>query len=214
MGGASELPPGGVLDDHAGPHMRGVCHRRRATARKLQAVAYLVSIPALPRRGAPERREDDQRTPEGPPREHDFQFPERSHQRRGVFRGVRQAGGVEEAARRAGFLPRLRPGAAQLWPTGLEHPVRLQRPGLKDLVAATADVPRRSARGPAPRGAAEDFGVPHRRVQLRRKGDGRSRPPMPHVDPHRRGRRAVPRQHHGRRVRVLTLRELPRARGG
>mmetsp|Transcript_14880 Transcript_14880/g.35918 ORF Transcript_14880/g.35918 Transcript_14880/m.35918 type:complete len:409 (-) Transcript_14880:426-1652(-) len=97
---------------------------------------------------------------------------------------------AQEAARGPGVLPRLCAGAQEVRTPGLEHPVRVQRPGSEDLPAAAAHVPQRGAPRPGRRGAAQGAGVPGGRVQLRRARDGRQGPAadeQPAVQLHRRG---------------------------
>ena len=164
--------------------------------RGFQAVADVLPVSALPRRRAPERREDDQRTPEGPARNMISSFQNDPISDEDFFEGC---------ARPAEWKKSL-VGLAFSTPTQerrnfirrLEHPVRFQRSGPEDFPSPAPHVPGRGWGGPAVGGASEDAGVPHRRVQLRRARHRRPRPPVPHVDPHRRERRTVPRQHHGR----------------
>ena len=113
---------GRQLDGDARAHLRGL--QARHGAPQLPPLAHLVPLARLPREHPPERHQDDQRAGQGPPPQRQGLLPAGPHRRPLLLRHLRQARQVEEAVLRPVLLPRRHPGAQELRPARVEHPLR------------------------------------------------------------------------------------------
>mmetsp|Transcript_5668 Transcript_5668/g.19251 ORF Transcript_5668/g.19251 Transcript_5668/m.19251 type:complete len:545 (-) Transcript_5668:937-2571(-) len=176
VGRSAELPPGGQLDAHTGPTLRGVRHGQHQPG--VPALVHLAGLAQVPRDHPAERSEDDQRAAQGSPRQHEAHLYPGPHQRRGVHRRLLQAPRVQAAPHGPRLLPRRCAGAAQVRAAGVEHPLRVQHLRHRVLDDDAQDVPGGAAHHP--------LGVPElrdRADQLRRARDGRPGPPVPDEHP-------------------------------
>ena len=154
MGSPPELPFSGKLDGRVGPYLRG-SHHPRGYSQRLPSLADFVSIEVVPRVNTSEwyvfcsflrvgrplhrgllvlkrgycRSQDDEWGTERFKDEPSALLPFRPDQRPGVLRRVSQDGGVAENAFWPLLFPRVGARKKEVWSSGLEHSLPVQRVG-------------------------------------------------------------------------------------